>query len=65
MARWSGLVVSSSRVLPWALALLAETDNLVLLGGVVFLMLALSCTAQLAGGGIDPRRFGAPGYKGP
>ena len=43
-------------VVPSYLALLAATDNLVLLGGVVFLMLALSCAAQLASGGIDPRR---------
>jgi len=49
----AGLFLS---VVPTYLALLAATDNLVLLGGVVFLMLALSCAAQLAGGGIDPRR---------
>ena len=49
----AGLFLS---VVPSYLALLAGTDNLVLLGGVVFLMLALSCTAQLAGGRIDPRR---------
>jgi MFS family permease len=48
----AGLFLS---VVPSYLAALAETDNLVLLGGVVFLMLALSCAAQLAGGGIDPR----------
>lgn len=50
----AGLFLS---VVPTYLALLAATDNLVLLGGVVFLMLAVSCTAQVAGGGIDPRRI--------
>jgi MFS family permease len=43
-------------IVPSYLALLAQTDNQVLLSGVVFLMLALSCATQLAGGGIDPRR---------
>jgi MFS family permease len=49
----AGLFLS---VVPSYLAELAETDDLVLLGGVVFLMLAVSCAAQLAGGGVDPRR---------
>jgi MFS family permease len=49
----AGLFLS---VVPSYLALLADTDNQALLGGVVFLMLALSCAAQLAGGGTDPRR---------
>jgi len=51
-------------IVPSYLALLLGTDNLALLGGLVFLMLAISCAAQVAGRGLDARHAQLAGLVG-
>ncbi len=51
-------------IVPSYLALLLGTDNLALLGGLVFLMLAISCASQVAGRSLDARHAQLAGLVG-
>jgi MFS family permease len=51
-------------IVPSYLALLLDTGNLALLGALVFVMLALSCVAQVAGHALDARRAQLVGLVG-
>jgi MFS family permease len=51
-------------IVPSYLALLLGTGNLALLGGLVFVMLAISCAAQVAGRGLDAGRAQLAGLVG-
>jgi MFS family permease len=51
-------------IVPSYLALLLGTRNLALPGALVFMMLAISCAAQVAGRGLDARRAQLAGLVG-